>query len=58
MPVAAGGVRCHSITGKSWGTWRYTDYQKWVDLYVVLANKKPEPLTKQFVINIKPQNGY
>ena len=26
MAAATGGVRGQSITGKPWGTWRYTDY--------------------------------
>ena len=46
MPAAAREGRSKSITSKPWGTWPYTDYYKWVNLYVELPNKKPEPLAK------------
>ena len=47
MESVAKGIRYQSINGKSRGMWQYTDYQKWVNLYVELASKKPEPLAKQ-----------
>ena len=47
MSTIARGVRYQSNMGKPQGMWQYTDYQKWVNLYVELASKKPEPLAKQ-----------